>query len=75
MNGGCANFAGGAIEGKMGLERLLCPNHAPLSEDMTHIISVRWFESPYQGRSHIPHNFWSSYENLIHYRSEFPRAH
>jgi hypothetical protein len=27
------------------------------------------------GRSHFPHNFWSSYEYLCHYQIEDPRAH
>jgi hypothetical protein len=30
---------------------------------------------PYRAPSHLPHNFWSSYEYLIHYEREDACAH
>ena len=37
------------------------------AQDGQHILTRR--------NAHYPHNFWSSYEYLIHYQSENPRAH
>ena len=33
-------------------------------------ISARRLANPNSARSHFPHDFWSSYEYLIHYQSE-----
>ena len=33
-------------------------------------ISTRWLAHPSWGHRHFSHNFWSSYEYLIHYRSD-----
>ena len=47
------------------------------SWDMKHAIRATWLASPNRDRSsHLPHNFWSSYEYLIYYhRSEDSLAH
>ena len=37
------------------------------SPRMKTMISIGWVASSNQGRSHLPHNFGSSYEYLIHY--------
>ena len=34
---------------------------------LKHAISTRWLANPHQGCNHIPHNFWSSYDYLIHF--------
>ena len=36
-----------------------------------HVIDTRWLVSPNLHRTHLPHNFWSSYEYLIHYQSRY----
>ena len=36
---------------------------------------VRWLANSNQGFGQFPHNFWSSYEYLIHYQSEDLHAH
>ena len=38
---------------------------------MNHSISRRWLTNPNCGCSHCPYNFWSSYEYLFHFRSEW----
>ena len=43
--------------------------------DMKHIISVRQSANPNRVHSHLPHDVWSSYDYLIHYRSEDSCAH
>jgi hypothetical protein len=38
---------------------------------MKHAISTRRLANPnHQGRSHFPHNFWSLFNNLLHYQSK-----
>ena len=37
---------------------------------MKHTMSMRSFANPNRGPSHLPRNFRSSYEYLIHYQSE-----
>ena len=42
---------------------------------MKQAISMRWLADPNQGHSHFPHDFQSSYDNLIHYQSEESCSH
>ena len=37
---------------------------------MTHAIRMRWLINLHQGQSHFPHDFWNSYEYLVHRQSE-----
>ena len=41
---------------------------------MKYIISRSQLTNPTQGHSHFLHNFWSSYEYIIHYQSGDSRA-
>ena len=42
---------------------------------MEHVISAKSLANPNCAHSHLPHNFWSSYEYRIHYQSEDFHAH
>ena len=41
---------------------------------MKDMISARWLANPCQGHSFFSHNFWSSYQNPIHHKSEDSHA-
>ena len=42
---------------------------------MKHAISATWLANPNRDRSHLPHNFRSSYKYLIYHRSEDSLPH
>ena len=55
---------------KMDLEQLLFPTRSLLLP-----YDPKDMEQPYHSCSHFPHDFWSSYEDLIHYQCEDSCAH
>ena len=48
----------------------MCFIWTPFSHDMKHANIARWLPIPNHGRSHLPHNLWSSYKYLILYQSD-----
>ena len=45
------------------------------SQTSMSIISARWLANPNHTHSHLPHNFWSWYEYIIHHQSGDSCAH
>ena len=54
---------------------LSAPTRTHFSWNMKYGISGRWLANPNCVRSHLPYDFWSSYEYFIHYHNEDSRAH